>query len=65
MTERLMLRTLSALNLGVTEVMVPPGYHDWAIARRLLSRRCSGDGKLVGLTSAKGKALAKDRKLSL
>jgi len=32
-TERLLLRILSSLNLGVTEVMVHPGYHDWTITR--------------------------------
>lgn len=65
MTERLLLRTLSSLNLGVTEVMVHPGYHDWSITGWLLSRPYSGESELVGLPPPKVKALAKDRKLSL
>lgn len=55
MTERLLLRTLSSLNLGVTEVMGHSGYLDWSITGWLSSRPYTGESTPVGLTPLKSR----------
>jgi len=65
MTERLLLRTLSALKPGVTEIMVHPGYHDGAMEGWPLSRRYSRENELMGLTSPRVKELVKRQQIKL
>jgi hopanoid biosynthesis associated protein HpnK len=57
MTEEALLRTLSSLKPGVTEIMVHPGYHDGGMENWPLSRRYRGEKEVMALTSARVKAL--------
>jgi hopanoid biosynthesis associated protein HpnK len=59
MTEGALLRTLSSLKPGVTEVMVHPGYRDSEMDGWPLSRRYCREKELIALTSTQVKELAK------
>jgi chitin disaccharide deacetylase len=65
MTERALLRTLSSLKPGVTEVMVHPGYPDGALERWPLSRRYRREKELIALTSFQVKELVKRLQIEL
>jgi chitin disaccharide deacetylase len=65
MTEEALLRTLSSLRPGVTEIMVHPGYHDGQMEGWPLSRRYRRQNELIALTSTQVKELLKRRQIEL
>jgi hopanoid biosynthesis associated protein HpnK len=65
MTERALLRTLSSLRPGVTEVMVHPGYPDGEVERWPLSRRYRREKEVIALTSFQVKELIKRLQIEL
>jgi chitin disaccharide deacetylase len=65
MTDQALLRTLSSLKPGVTEVMVHPGYHDGKMERWPLSRRYRRENELAALTSCRVKELVRQRQIEL
>jgi predicted glycoside hydrolase/deacetylase ChbG (UPF0249 family) len=65
MTERRLLRTLSSLKPGVTEIMVHPGYHDVAMDGWPLSQRYRRDSEVASLTSPQVKELVNRRQIEL
>ena len=65
MTERALLRTLSSLKPGVTEVMVHPGYRDAGMERWPLSHRYRREKELAALTSWQVKELVKRLQIEL
>jgi hopanoid biosynthesis associated protein HpnK len=67
MTEGALLRTLSLLKPGVTEIMVHPGYHDYdgETERWPLSRRYRREKELIALTSFQVKELVKRLQIEL
>jgi predicted glycoside hydrolase/deacetylase ChbG (UPF0249 family) len=65
MTERALLRTLSSLKPGVTEVMVHPGYPDGKVEGWPLSCRYRREQELIALTSCQVKELIKRLQIEL
>jgi chitin disaccharide deacetylase len=65
MTEEALLRTLSSLKPGVTEIMVHPGYYDSQMEGWPLSRRYRREKELIALTSTRIKELVKRRQIEL
>jgi len=65
MTEEALLRTLSSLRPGVTEIMVHPGYPDGQMEGWALSRRYRRERELIALTSTRIKELVKRRHIEL
>jgi hopanoid biosynthesis associated protein HpnK len=65
MTEEALVRTLSLLRPGVTEIMVHPGYHDGQMEGWPLSRRYQREKELVALTSSRVKDLVKRLQIEL
>jgi hopanoid biosynthesis associated protein HpnK len=65
MTEGALLRTLSSLRPGVTEIMVHPGYHSGEMDRWPLSRRYRREKELIALTSFRVKELVRRLQIEL
>lgn len=65
MTEGALLRTLSSLRPGITEIMVHPGYRDSELERWPLSRRYRRENELIALTSCQVKELVKQLQIEL
>jgi hopanoid biosynthesis associated protein HpnK len=65
MTERVLLRTLSSLKPGVTEIMVHPGYQDSGMEGWPLSRRYRREKEVVALTSSQVKELVERLRIKL
>jgi hopanoid biosynthesis associated protein HpnK len=65
MTEKALLRTLSSLRPGITEIMVHPGYHDGEMDGWPLSRRYRRENELVALTAVQVKELVKRLQIEL
>jgi hopanoid biosynthesis associated protein HpnK len=65
MTEEALLRTLSSLKPGVTEIMVHPGYYDSQMGGWPLSRRYRREKELIALTSTRIKEVVKRRQIEL
>jgi predicted glycoside hydrolase/deacetylase ChbG (UPF0249 family) len=65
MTEGALLRALSSLRPGITEIMVHPGYRDSELERWPLSRRYRRENELIALTSCRVKELVKQLQIEL
>jgi chitin disaccharide deacetylase len=65
MTEEALLRTLSSLKPGVTEIMVHPGYNDGEMQGWPLSSRYRRENELIALTSTQVKDLVKRLQIEL
>jgi predicted glycoside hydrolase/deacetylase ChbG (UPF0249 family) len=65
MTEASLLRTLSLLRPGITEIMVHPGYHDGEMERWPLSRRYRRENEVIALTASQVKELIKRLQIEL
>jgi chitin disaccharide deacetylase len=65
MTEGALLRTLSSLRPGITEIMVHPGYRDGELEKWPLSRRYRREKELIALTSCRVKDLVKQLQIEL
>jgi hopanoid biosynthesis associated protein HpnK len=65
MTAEALLRTLSSLRPGITEIMVHPGYHDGEMRGWPLSRRYRREKELIALTSTRLKELIKRLQIEL
>jgi chitin disaccharide deacetylase len=65
MTEKALLRTLSSLKPGVTEIMVHPGYRGGEMNRWPLSRRYMREKELLALTSLQVKEQLKRLQIEL
>ena len=65
LTERDLARILRALQPGVTELMVHPGYHDAVVDRWQESRRYRREGDLQALLSPGVKSLLRELRIEL
>jgi hopanoid biosynthesis associated protein HpnK len=65
MTADALLRTLSSLRPGITEIMVHPGYHDGEMESWSLSRRYKREHELIALTASQVKELVKRLQIEL
>jgi hopanoid biosynthesis associated protein HpnK len=65
MTERALLRALSSLRPGVTEIMVHPGYHGSEMEGWPLSHRYQREKEVIALTSTRVKELVKRLEIKL
>jgi hopanoid biosynthesis associated protein HpnK len=65
MTEASLLRTLSFLRPGITEIMVHPGYHGGEMERWPLSRRYRRENEVIALTASQVKELVKRLQIEL
>jgi hopanoid biosynthesis associated protein HpnK len=65
LTEETLIRLLEALQPGVTEVMLHPGYCDHIVGRWPMSRRYEREQELKALTSPRVKALIERHEIEL